>query len=120
MFSAETSLIFWGGFRDVWNYLQKYSLPYHPLHDQGFPSIGDVQTTLPVPQDKWFEYGGERSGRFQVCFIQYFLIFNLRSLECSTWQETYMPIEWFGNALEHALKLARWQHCAGSEECRWN
>jgi phosphoadenosine phosphosulfate reductase len=65
MFSAETSLIFWGGFRDVWDYLQKYSLPYHPLHDQGFPSIGDVQTTLPVSRDKWFEYGGERSGRFQ-------------------------------------------------------
>jgi hypothetical protein len=20
----------------------------------------------------------------------------------------------------NALKLARWQHCAGSEECRWN
>jgi phosphoadenosine phosphosulfate reductase len=117
---AKIQPIAYWEFRDVWNYLQKYSLPYHPLHDQGFPSIGDVQTTLPVPQDKWFEYGGERSGRFQVCFIQYFLIFNLRSLECSTWQETYMPIEWFGNALEHALKLVRWQHCAGSEECRWN
>lgn len=53
-------------YRDCWNYLKKYSLPYHPLHDQGFPSIGDVQTTIPVSRDKWFEYAGERSGRFQV------------------------------------------------------
>lgn len=34
---------------------------------QGFPSIGDVQSTVPVPKEKWFEYAGERSGRFQVC-----------------------------------------------------
>jgi hypothetical protein len=33
---------------------------------QGFPSIGDEHSTLPVPKEKWFEYGGERSGRFQV------------------------------------------------------
>ena len=33
---------------------------------QGFPSIGDVQSTVPVPKEKWFEYAGERSGRFQV------------------------------------------------------
>lgn len=32
---------------------------------QGFPSIGDVQSTVPVPKEKWFEYAGERSGRFQ-------------------------------------------------------
>ncbi|KAG0627065.1 hypothetical protein M758_2G171300 [Ceratodon purpureus] len=57
-------LAYWE-FRDCWNYLKKYSLPYHPLHDQGFPSIGDVQTTIPVSRDKWFEYAGERSGRFQ-------------------------------------------------------
>ncbi|CAM6008028.1 unnamed protein product [Sphagnum balticum] len=62
---AKIQPIAYWEFRDVWDYLQKYSLPYHPLHDQGFPSVGDVQTTLPVPQDKWFEYGGERSGRFQ-------------------------------------------------------
>lgn len=34
---------------------------------QGFPSVGDVHSTVPVPKEKWFEYGGERSGRFQVC-----------------------------------------------------
>ena len=37
---------------------------FHNL--QGFPSIGDEQSTVPVPKEKWFEYAGERSGRFQV------------------------------------------------------
>ncbi|KAI5076552.1 hypothetical protein GOP47_0008617 [Adiantum capillus-veneris] len=57
-------LAYWE-FRDVWDYLEKNGVPYHPLHDQGYPSVGDVQSTLPVPKDQWFEYGGERSGRFQ-------------------------------------------------------
>ena len=51
--------------QDCWGYLRANKLEYHPLHDQGFPSIGDVQTTVPVPQDQWFEYAGERKGRFQ-------------------------------------------------------
>lgn len=62
--------------RDCWDYLKKYSLPYHPLHDQGFPSIGDVQSTIPVSRDKWFEYAGERSGRFQVSSILVGLLFR--------------------------------------------
>jgi len=33
---------------------------------QGYPSVGDLHSTIPVPKDKWFEWGGERSGRFQV------------------------------------------------------
>jgi phosphoadenosine phosphosulfate reductase len=31
--------------RDVWNYLQNYNLPFHPLWEQGYVSIGDVHTT---------------------------------------------------------------------------
>ena len=31
--------------RDVGTYLQRHSLPYHPLWQQGFVSIGDVHTT---------------------------------------------------------------------------
>jgi phosphoadenosine phosphosulfate reductase len=33
--------------RDVWNYLQSHNLPFHPLWDQGYVSIGDVHTTQP-------------------------------------------------------------------------
>lgn len=31
--------------RDVWAYLQKHDLPYHPLWHDGYVSIGDVHTT---------------------------------------------------------------------------
>ena len=51
-------------FRDCWDYLEVNQVPYHPLHDEGYPSIGDLQSTLPVARDKWFEYAGERSGRW--------------------------------------------------------
>ncbi len=34
--------------RDVWNYLQRHGLPYHPLWEQGYVSIGDVHTTRPL------------------------------------------------------------------------
>jgi|SRR5882724_7229339 len=33
--------------RDVWKYLQKHQLPFHPLWEQGYVSIGDVHTTRP-------------------------------------------------------------------------
>lgn len=31
--------------RDVFSYLKKHDLPYHPLWDRGYVSIGDVHTT---------------------------------------------------------------------------
>ncbi len=31
--------------RDVWTYMQQNGLPSHPLHAQGYTSIGDVHTT---------------------------------------------------------------------------
>ncbi|RBD09735.1 phosphoadenylyl-sulfate reductase, partial [Xanthomonas oryzae pv. oryzae] len=31
--------------RDVWQYLQAHELPYHPLWEQGYVSIGDFHTT---------------------------------------------------------------------------
>lgn len=31
--------------RDVWTYLKKHDLPYHPLWDEGYVSIGDFHTT---------------------------------------------------------------------------
>lgn len=34
----------WGD-REVYRYLQRHDLPYHPLWEQGFVSIGDVHTT---------------------------------------------------------------------------
>jgi phosphoadenosine phosphosulfate reductase len=33
--------------KDVWRYIFKHDLPYHPLHDQGYASIGCAPCTLP-------------------------------------------------------------------------
>ncbi len=37
----------WGD-RDVYRYLQKHNLPYHPLWEQGYASVGDVHTSRPL------------------------------------------------------------------------
>lgn len=45
--------------KDVWRFIHKHQVPYSPLHDQGYPSIGCWPCTQPV------EAGGdERAGRW--------------------------------------------------------
>jgi phosphoadenosine phosphosulfate reductase len=34
--------------RDVWSYVIRYDVPYNPLHDHGYPSIGCAPCTTPV------------------------------------------------------------------------
>jgi phosphoadenosine phosphosulfate reductase len=34
--------------RDVYRYLKQHDLPYHPLWEQGYISVGDVHTTKPI------------------------------------------------------------------------
>lgn len=41
--------------RDVWAYIAEHDLPYHPLHDRGYASIGCVPCTRP---------GAGREGRW--------------------------------------------------------
>jgi phosphoadenosine phosphosulfate reductase len=41
--------------KDVWRYVHEHDLPYHPLHDQGYASIGCAPCTLP---------GSGREGRW--------------------------------------------------------
>merc|ERR1712218_339109 len=43
----------------VWTYLHSHSVPYNPLHDRGYASIGDVMNTRPLEAGE-----SERSGRF--------------------------------------------------------
>ncbi len=33
---------------DVWTYIKVYEVPYNPLHDQNYPSIGCTYCTVPV------------------------------------------------------------------------
>ena len=64
---------------DTFDYITKYKVPYHPLHEKGYPSIGDAKDTIPVPEDGsvtykngkftgdksiWLDYAKERVGRF--------------------------------------------------------
>ena len=44
----------WSG-KDIWNYIFKHDLPYNPLHDQGYDSIGCLPCTVP---------GSGRDGRW--------------------------------------------------------
>ena len=37
--------------REVYAYLKQYNLPYHPLWEQGYVSVGDVHTTRPLASD---------------------------------------------------------------------
>jgi phosphoadenosine phosphosulfate reductase len=45
--------------KDVWNYLLKNGVPYNPLHDQGYPSIGCQPCTRPANEGE-----DERAGRW--------------------------------------------------------
>ncbi len=40
-------LAFWSE-QDVWDYIKKHNIPYNPLHDKGYPSIGCLPCTNPV------------------------------------------------------------------------
>ncbi len=52
-------LIHWT-WEDVMNYLHINQLPYNPLHDKGYPSIGCATCTLPVSEQE-----NPRSGRWK-------------------------------------------------------
>lgn len=52
-------LAYWS-YDQVWSYIRNNNVPYNPLYDQGYTSIGDKMTTSkPESSDE-----GERSGRF--------------------------------------------------------
>jgi phosphoadenylyl-sulfate reductase (thioredoxin) len=76
---AKCNPIAYWTLEDTFDYFTKYKIPYHPLHEKGYPSIGDAKDTIPVPEDgsvrfvnyewvgdktQWLDYGRERVGRF--------------------------------------------------------
>ncbi|HIK39413.1 phosphoadenosine phosphosulfate reductase [Thermoleptolyngbya sp. M55_K2018_002] len=46
--------------KDSWAYVAEHSMIYNPLHDQGYPSIGDEPITTPVGEGE-----DERAGRWR-------------------------------------------------------
>jgi phosphoadenosine phosphosulfate reductase len=49
----------WGR-REVWSYILEHEVPYNPLHDRGYASIGDEPLTTPVSPGEH-----ERAGRWR-------------------------------------------------------
>jgi len=47
--------------RDVYTYLTQHSLPYHPLFDQGYVTVGDWHSSRPLTADD----SSDRDTRFQ-------------------------------------------------------
>lgn len=45
--------------KDVWKFIVDHDVPYNPLHDQGYPSVGCWPCTSPVEDG-----GDDRSGRW--------------------------------------------------------
>lgn len=45
---------------EVWDYIHEQDLPYNPLHDDGFPTIGCIPCTEPADSEE-----DERSGRWK-------------------------------------------------------
>jgi len=48
--------------RQVWDYVRRHDVPYNELHERGYPTVGCVQCTVPVPGVKVGEYS--REGRW--------------------------------------------------------
>lgn len=45
--------------QQCWDFIRKHDIPYHPLHEKNYPSVGCTHCTSPVP-----EGAPERSGRW--------------------------------------------------------
>jgi phosphoadenosine phosphosulfate reductase len=48
--------------KDVWDYIRRHQVPYNPLHEAGYPSIGCTHCTVPVPGAGVEDYS--RDGRW--------------------------------------------------------
>lgn len=53
--------------RDVYHYLQKYDLPYHPMFDEGYVTVGDWHSSRPITADDDNERDTRFHGMKQEC-----------------------------------------------------
>lgn len=67
---------------EVWDYIYLHELPYNPLHDHGYPSIGCIPCTQPVREEK----NDERAGRWN----------GLEKTECGI----HLPSQNFQNTIK--------------------
>ncbi len=53
--------------KDVHDYLAKYQLPYHPLFDQGYTTVGDWHSSRPLTAEDTHERDTRFGGKKQEC-----------------------------------------------------
>ncbi|NJN63278.1 MAG: phosphoadenylyl-sulfate reductase [Coleofasciculaceae cyanobacterium RL_1_1] len=53
--------------RDIYNYLTQFDLPYHPLFERGYTSVGDWHSSRPVTADDEHERNTRFRGLKQEC-----------------------------------------------------
>jgi phosphoadenosine phosphosulfate reductase len=56
---VKVNPLLWWSRKDVWTFITAHEIPYNPLHDHGFPSIGCWPCTQAVSNG-----AGERAGRW--------------------------------------------------------
>lgn len=59
-------ILFWTA-KDVYDYLTAYDLPYHPLFDQGYVTVGDWHSSRPLSADDTHERNTRFKGLKQEC-----------------------------------------------------
>lgn len=58
---------------DVWTFIKQHNIPYNPMHDNGFPSIGCAPCTRAIAHDEhpragrwWWEQGEQECGLHMI------------------------------------------------------
>ena len=51
---------------DIWDYIKKFKVPYNPLYDQGYRSLGEKDFTKPVTDKKQPERAGREKEKEQI------------------------------------------------------
>lgn len=51
---------------DVWQYIKKFKVPYNPLYDQGYRSLGEKDFTKPVLDENQPERAGREKEKEQI------------------------------------------------------
>lgn len=51
---------------DIWEYIRKYKVPYNPLYDQGYRSVGEKDFTKPVLDKDSPERAGREKDKEQI------------------------------------------------------
>lgn len=52
--------------QDIWAYIRQFKLPYNPLYDQGYRSLGEKEFTKPVPDKTQPERAGREKDKEKI------------------------------------------------------